>query len=125
MNFEQAKEYSFLVPWKTMECFSGPDCWCRIIVPVEPILYSHPESPDIKREYIIVDAGALDQETAEYLVKRHNEHHEKIKQSCRDAMKDTIDSMIPINEKEMVDTFEKLWQNKQSKIGKIVRKEID
>ena len=125
MNFEQAKELSFLVPWKTMECFSGPDCWCRIILPVEPILYNHPESPDVEREYVIVDAGALDQETAEYIVKRHNEHHERVKQSCRDAMKETVDSMIPLNEKEMVETFEKLWANKHSKIGKIVRKEID
>ena len=125
MNYDQAKEYAFLVPWKTTECFSGPECWCRIIVPVEPVLYSHEESPDIKREYIIVDAGALDQETAEYIVKLHNEQYERIKQSCRDAMRETIDSMIPINEKEMVETFEKLWENKHSKIGKIVRNEID
>ena len=124
MNFEQAKEYSFLVPWKTMECFSGPECWCRIIVPIEPIYYTNPES-DNKYEYSVVDAGALDQETAEYIVKLHNEHHERVKQSCRDAMKETIDSMIPLNEKEMVETFEKLWANKHSKIGKIVRKEID
>lgn len=72
MNFEQAKELSFLVPWKTSECFSGPDCWCRIILPVEPIYYSHPENPENKHEYTIVDAGALDQETAEYIVKIHN-----------------------------------------------------
>lgn len=71
MNFDQAREYSFLVPWKTTECFSE-NCWCRIILPVEPILYSHPESPDIEREYVIVDAGALDEETAEYMVKLHN-----------------------------------------------------
>lgn len=108
MNYDQAKELSFLVLWKATECFSGPECWCRIIVPVEPILYNHEESPDVKHEYVIVDAGALDQETAEYIVKRHNEHHERVKQSCRDAMKETIDSMIPINEKEMVETFEKL-----------------
>ena len=72
MTFDQARELSFLVPWKTMECFSGPDCWCRIIVPVEPIIYSHPENPDNKHEYVIVDAGALDQETAEYIVRLHN-----------------------------------------------------
>lgn len=125
MNYDQAKELSFLVPWKTMECFSEPECWCRIILPVESILYSHPENPDNKHEYIIVDAGALDQETAEYIVRLHNEHYERVKQSCRDAMEETIDSMIPLNEKEMVETFEKLWANKHSKIGKIVRKEID
>jgi hypothetical protein len=79
MNFEQAKELSFLVPWKTMECFSGPDCWCRIIVTVEPIYYSHPENPENKHEYVIVDAGALDQETAEYMVDLHNSCLERIK----------------------------------------------
>ena len=79
MNFEQAKELSFLVKWKATECFSGPDCWCRIIVPVEPIYYSHPENPENKHEYSIVDAGALDQETAEYFVDLHNSCLERIK----------------------------------------------
>ena len=124
MNFEQAREYSFLVPWKATECFSGPECWCRIIVPIEPIYYTNPES-DNRYEYSVVDAGALDQETAEYIVRLHNEHCERIKQSCRDAMKEIMDSMIHINEKEMIETFEKLWDTKHSRIGKIVRKEID
>lgn len=78
MTYDEAKEYSFQVPWKATECFSGPDCWCRIIVPVEPIFYTHPES-DTKYEYSILDAGALDQETAEYFVKLHNERLEKNK----------------------------------------------
>ena len=82
MNFEQAREYSFQVPWKTMECFSGPECWCRIIVPIEPIYYTNPES-DNRYEYSIVDAGALDQTTAEYIVKLHNEHFNKVKQCCK------------------------------------------
>jgi len=77
MTFEQARELSFLVKWKVIECFSGPDCWCRIIVPVEPIYYSHPENPENKHEYSIVDAGSLDQETAEYMVKRHNKYLEQ------------------------------------------------
>ena len=136
MNFEQAREYSFLVPWKTMECFSGPQCWCRIIVPVEPILYTHPDTDDKKYEYDIVDAGSLDQTTAEYIVKLHNEHYERVKQSCRDAMKETIQTLVHPNDSVtvkhnpniddyMVKGFEKLWENKQSRIGKIVRKEID
>lgn len=125
MNYDQAKELSFLVSWQTMECFSGPDCWCRMIIPVDPIYYSYPESPDIEHEYVIVDAGNLDEQSAKYFVKLHNEYHERVKQSCRNVMKETIDSMIPINEQEMVETFEKLWANKHSKIRKIVRKEID
>ena len=137
MNYDQAKELSFLVLWKTMECFSGPDCWCRIILPVEPILYNHPESPDIEHEYGIVDAGALDQETAEYIVRLHNlyitretvlnpteEQKENFKKEW-DKLNTGPRSISTIEMNEMVETFEKLWENKHSKIGKIVRKEID
>jgi len=94
MNFEQAKELSFLVEWKIAECFSGPQCWCRRIVPVEPIVWYHPDFPEIKNEIDIADDGALDQQTAEYIVKLHNEHHERVKQNCRDAMKETMNSLI-------------------------------
>lgn len=73
MNYEQARKQSFNVPWKAAECFSGANCWCRIVVPVEPVYYTHPESPDVKHEYCIVEAGSLDQETAEYIVKLHND----------------------------------------------------
>lgn len=97
MNFEQAREYSFLVKWKTSECFSGPDCWCRIIMPVEPIYYSHPENPDNQHEYSIVDAGSLDQETAEYIVKIHNENYDRVQQSCREMMKELADNMVPLD----------------------------
>ena len=137
MNFDQAREQSFLVPWKTMECFSGPECWCRIIVPVEPILYSHEESPDVKHEYVIVDAGALDQESAEYIVRLHNlyitreivlnlteEQKENFKKEW-DKLNIGSRSISTIEMNEMVETFEKLWENKHSKVGKIVRKEID
>lgn len=128
MNYDQAKELSFLVPWKTSECFSGPDCWCRIIVPVEPILYSHEESPDVKHEYVIVDAGSLDQTTAEYMVKLHNEYHESIKQSCRDAMKETMDSMVDLQltkEQKQKENFLKLWDQLNVGPRTIEIKEID
>ena len=137
MNYDQAKEQSFLALWKTMECFSGPDCWCRIIVPVEPIFYNHPESPDIQHEYVIVDAGALDQEVAEYIVRLHNlyitrdtalnlteEQKENFKKEW-DKLNIRPRSIGTIEIKEMVETFKKLWETKNSKIGKIVRKEID
>ena len=112
MNFEQARELSFLVKWKIAECFSGPQCWCRIIVPVEPILYSHPESPDIEHEYDIVDAGALDQETAEYIVDLHN--------SCLERIK----NITPSNQ-ELLKIVDELWEDKHGEIRKIVIKEID
>lgn len=76
MNFEQARELSFLVKWKVAECFSGPECWCRIIAPFEPIYYNQPENPENKHEYSIVDAGSLDRDTAEYIVSLHNKNLE-------------------------------------------------
>ena len=120
MNFEQAREYSFLVPWKATECFSGPECWCRIIVPIEPIYYTNPES-DNRYEYSVVDAGALDQETAEYIVRLHNEHSERVKQSCRDAMKETMDSLVPLAHQSVTHTNNPTIDD----FRKIKRKEID
>ena len=121
MNFDQAREYSFLVPWKTMECFSGSECWCRIIVPVEPIYYRHPKKPENKHEYAIVDAGALDERTAEHIVRLHNENYENIKQSCRDAMKETMDSLIPLVHQSVTITNNPTIDN----YCVIKRKEID
>lgn len=120
MNFEQAREYSFLVPWKATECFSGPECWCRIIVPIEPIYYTNPES-DNRYEYSVVDAGALDQETAEYIVRLHNEHYERVKQSCKDAMKETMDSLVPLAHQSVTHTNNPTIDD----FRKIKRKEID
>jgi hypothetical protein len=105
MNFEQAKELSFLVEWKVAECFSGPQCWCRRIVPVDPILYTYTESSDYEEEYEIVGDAAIDQKTAEYIVKLHNEHHERVKQSCRDAMKETMNSLIDESPIEGIDYY--------------------
>lgn len=103
MNFEQAKELSFLVKWKAVECHVS-NCWCRKIVPVEPILYIESTSPDYEEEYTIADAGDLDQQTAEYIVRLHNENYEKVQQSCRDAMKETMDSLIPLNHQSVTIT---------------------
>ena len=130
MNFKQATELSFLVKWKVAECFSGSSCWCRRVVPVDPILYNDEYENFGKilvsteaEEYEIIPDAAIDQKTAEYIVKLHNENYDKVQQSCRDAMKETMDSLISLE--EMTEQFEKLWENKQSKIGKIIRKEID
>jgi hypothetical protein len=40
-NYDKAKMYSLTVPWKLKTCSVGEDCWCRIIVQVEPIKYIH------------------------------------------------------------------------------------
>lgn len=85
MNYDQAKEYAFTIPWKVTECFSGPNCWCRIIVPIDPVPYSdeieHFGKTLVNTEveyYEIVPDGSIDKYTAEYIVKLHNENLNRI-----------------------------------------------
>jgi hypothetical protein len=120
MNFEQAKELSFLVKWKVAECFSGPQCWCRRIVPVDPIIYGDEE------EYEIVGDASIDQKTAEYIVRLHNENYDRVQQSCRDAMKETMDSLVLLKPtKEQKENFMKVWDQLNLGPRTIELKEID
>jgi hypothetical protein len=80
MNFKEAIEYSLTVPWKVQECFSGPECWCRMIVPVEPIPCEYVNSDgSVLKDTLdeIVGAIAIDKITAEYIVRLHNDKLEK------------------------------------------------
>ena len=75
MTFKEAIEYSLTVPWKIQECFSGPECWCRMIVPVEPIPceYVNIDGSVLKDTLDeIVGAVAIDKITAEHIVNLHN-----------------------------------------------------
>jgi hypothetical protein len=73
-NYDEAHKYSLTVPWKLKTCSAGEECWCRIIVPTEKILYEEDtkltDEPSLF-EYIIPD-GSIDKETAEYVVDLHN-----------------------------------------------------
>lgn len=75
-NYGEAKKHSFNVPWVLKPCFVGEKCWCRIILPVEKILYKDKiENKETinEFEYIIPD-GSIDKETAEYFIKLHNSY---------------------------------------------------
>lgn len=69
MNFEEATDLSLKVRWKTTVCGSGEDCWCRLIVPENPIKYEYNGTED---EIYIVGSGALPKAYAEHIVKLHN-----------------------------------------------------
>lgn len=133
MNFEQAKELSFLVKWKVAECFSGPQCWCRRIVPVDPILYNDEYENFGKtlvstesEEYEIIPDAAIDLKTAEYIVRLHNENYDRVQQSCRDAMKETMDSLVVLKPtKEQKENFMKVWDQLNLGPRTIELKEID
>ena len=74
MTYEEAQEISLQVKWKTSTCGEGEQCWCRTIVPIEPILYSEYEMIDTGQEYTIVRPGELNKDLAEHLVRLHNNH---------------------------------------------------
>lgn len=40
-SLKEAVEYSKLIPWKVKICSQGEKCWCRMIVPKEPIQYKY------------------------------------------------------------------------------------
>lgn len=71
MNHEEAKSLSLKVRWKTQECNSGSECWCRLIVPEVPITY---EYSGITDEIYIVGSGSLPKDYAEHIVELHNKH---------------------------------------------------
>jgi hypothetical protein len=79
-SVDKAIEYSFTIPWKIDVCHVGEECWCRLILPIEPIKYTHTystgEKTEVDYESIIPD-GSVDKDTAEYIVKIHNERIEK------------------------------------------------
>jgi hypothetical protein len=75
-NYDEAQKHSLTVPWKLETCNAGEDCWCRIIVPIEPIKFIN-KIGDTERiddiDYIIPD-GSIDKETAEYFLQLHHRY---------------------------------------------------
>ena len=67
MNYKEAIKHSITVPWKTATCNSGVKCWCRMIIPVQPI------KDDDGEEIYIAGSGAINKIHAEHIVRIHNE----------------------------------------------------
>ena len=98
MNFEEAARHSLTVPWKAVECFSGPQCWCRMVVPVEPIEceYNTHDGLIQKDTYEeIIGPAAINKTTAEYIVKIHNENLEFLerKKKLSECSKERLDAL--------------------------------
>ena len=75
-SIDKAIEYSLTIPWKIDVCNSGKECWCRVISPIESIKYTHTysgEKTEVETLENIIPDGSVDKDTAEYLVKIHNE----------------------------------------------------
>lgn len=84
-TFEEARDYSFNVRWKVETCFSGEDCWCRTVVPEKPITFKYKDR-EYEEEFQIISDGSIDKETAEYIVKIHNERIEDTKKKRLEAL---------------------------------------
>lgn len=69
MTYSQAIEKSLQVPWKIGTCSQGEQCWCRTIVPVEPIMFLDGEE---LTEFMVCRGGEIQKEIAEYFVAMHN-----------------------------------------------------
>ena len=67
MNYAESIQHSLTVRWKTEPCFSGEDCWCRVITPEEKI------EDDEGNEVYIAGSGCVPKLYAEHIVKLHNE----------------------------------------------------
>lgn len=77
MNYEQAKQKIFNLPWKIDVCHSGEDCWCRLIRPAEGVEYIRKSNKESAILDCIIDWGSIDKETAEYIIDLHNRHLDK------------------------------------------------
>lgn len=67
MNFQEASEHLMKVKWKAEPCFTGEECWCRVIVPEEKL------KDDEGNEVDIANSGCVSKNHAEYIVKLHND----------------------------------------------------
>jgi hypothetical protein len=70
MTYQQAQQEVMKTPWKTETCFSGPDCWCRVISPVTPVEFG--EGDRIDYLDCIVSSGGIGKDFAEHVVSLHN-----------------------------------------------------
>ena len=69
MTYEEAEQKSLTVRWKSTTCHVGEECWCRMIVPEEPILYDHYSRNE---EFYIIGDAAINESVATYLINLHN-----------------------------------------------------
>lgn len=67
MTYQESLEKTLNVRWKTEICTSGPECWCRLIVPEDEI------SDSEDNEIYIAGSAAMPKIFAEHIVKLHNE----------------------------------------------------
>ena len=74
MTYQEAYKKALEVEWKVEPCFSGEQCWCRIIKPKVPIYF---DKDDIE-EVCIVSSAAMNKAMAERIVELQNNKINKL-----------------------------------------------
>jgi hypothetical protein len=93
-SYEEAQEYALTIPWKVTTCHVGESCWCRMIVPVEEIEYTHTYRDNTSEKdtiHIFVE-GSINKTTAEYIVALHNQKvvNDRIYTALMEMVEDNI-----------------------------------
>lgn len=88
MTHEEAYQKALNVRWKVTTCDSGEECWCRLIVPEEPILYGD----NNVEEVTIVSYASLNKICAEQIVSEHN--NSLVSEILRDKKRDGWDNIF-------------------------------
>ncbi len=78
LTYKEAQEKALTVKWKYEPCFSGDQCWCRLVSPVDPIPYDDGKGGTDDFDYII-GSGSVSKIFAEHIVELHNKSLENDK----------------------------------------------
>lgn len=65
-DWDRIHNYIKTHTWKTIPCFSGDECWCRLIQCVD---IPDGEDPD---DYTLNNSGSISKDIAEMIVSEHN-----------------------------------------------------
>jgi hypothetical protein len=74
MTYQEAYKKALEVKWKVGPCFSGEQCWCRIIMPEIPIKFDKDDIEEVQ----IVSSASINKDMAEYIVELHNNNLNKL-----------------------------------------------
>lgn len=66
MNLEDMRSYQKGIEWKVVDCPTGPECWCKMIVTPE-------YDPEVQSdESIVFGSAAIPKDLAYYITELHN-----------------------------------------------------
>lgn len=98
MTYTEFFEIAKTRPWKTIECETGKECWCRMITTDPPV-----------DDHFVATWGSIDKDTAEYIVELHNQRLSRINDldhNIESYNKDVLKEYVLDNEIVTLDDFD-------------------